>query len=466
MSEFQVYAKLNGNGFAAWELNKLSHQGIDFTCPYCNLTMRPVMGKKRRWHFRHLVKGKCSGGGESEFHFQMKYWFVLKAQDHGIKYHVEKSVKDQSVHRPDVILYLDEQEQAHLKCKGVAIEFQNSPIGLDSLNDRNKTYLNQNFTPWWVFGGQHYQTIKSNILKLNLIEKDIFSKLFNDFETITFLENNELWFLVSKPSESMTYEKVNFLDAWGYHQGKKMPILDESLKKYNSKRRGFFIKKGRQWVGYPLLLKQYKNILSRRVNSLERKTRLIKSKITVFQKLEQEILRRFGMIDNHPVFYSQLIDKYLNEINEKEQISYSDSIEMLVSLNVNQNVAANIIRYLEERNQIFRKRGFLQSIGYLEKTLEKQKIILENKTKSVFFEERGQAIQIPVWVTPETERQLMDYIVFELAITEWNCKVWLRENVDKTIGDHNAQSVLRYLMQIGKITYNTSEGWYYPNRKQ
>ena len=165
MSVFQVYAKLNGEGFVAWELDKKTHQSIDFHCPYCESIMRPIMGPKRIWHFRHKVKGLCPGGGESEFHYMMKYWFVQKAKEHKIKYHVEKTVKDYSIHRPDVILYLKPEEQTKFKCKGVAIEFQNSPLNIDSIFDRNNTYLNQDLTPWWVFGGSYYSKIQSNIVK-------------------------------------------------------------------------------------------------------------------------------------------------------------------------------------------------------------------------------------------------------------------------------------------------------------
>ena len=162
--KYNFVALLNGIETYACELDRKTHRGISFVCPYYGNYMWAVMGQKKIWHFRHVADVQCPrGGGESDLHVYVKNWFGLKAKEYGYEYHLEKTITDEKTHRPDVIIYLSEEQKKKCMCTGVAVEFQNSPMTESEYDERNFTYLENNLSPWWVFGGKHYKKIEDEI---------------------------------------------------------------------------------------------------------------------------------------------------------------------------------------------------------------------------------------------------------------------------------------------------------------
>ena len=80
------------------------------------------MGTIRVWHFKHKSKSSCPGGGESELHYKMKYWFYSQAKKHGFRVDIEEMIYADIPHKPDVIIYLNEDDATKYHCKGVALE--------------------------------------------------------------------------------------------------------------------------------------------------------------------------------------------------------------------------------------------------------------------------------------------------------------------------------------------------------
>jgi hypothetical protein len=116
-------------------------------CRRCNSPVRSYCGKFRIWHWKHFSGYKCDSWKENEtlWHREWKHCFPESWQEHII-------IKGNVKHEADV----------YNPRKDLVIEFQNSPIDIDTMRERESFYGKM----LWVINVQAY---KSNIS----LEKEI-----------------------------------------------------------------------------------------------------------------------------------------------------------------------------------------------------------------------------------------------------------------------------------------------------
>jgi len=106
--------------------------GIKATCPLCGKELIPKCGSIKIWHFAHKMNYQCDDWyePESDWHFNWKNEFPLENQEVII-------TKDGKKHIADV------------RINNQVIEFQNSSISPEQINEREKFYGNMT----WVLNG-------------------------------------------------------------------------------------------------------------------------------------------------------------------------------------------------------------------------------------------------------------------------------------------------------------------------
>lgn len=102
-------------------------------CPLCNQQVISKCGEVKIWHWAHKSNLECDSfkEPETEWHFNWKDLFEKEFQEVVIK-----------EHRADI------QNK-----KGLVIEFQNSPLSSDKINEREVYYTNFSNGMVWILNG-------------------------------------------------------------------------------------------------------------------------------------------------------------------------------------------------------------------------------------------------------------------------------------------------------------------------
>ena len=253
---------LDGKPVLATQLNRAKHSGIQFTCPYCEETLYPRIGDIRIKHFYHQKGGSCSGGGESELHYRMKYWFADQAEKNGFEVDVEIYIKDENIHKPDVLIHLPSELADKAQCKGIAIEFQNSPMTVHEYKERNETFLAQGYTPWWVFGGKNYsylsRQLRSKTARIRSTELCVQDEMLQIF----YLSNDEELITARYDGNQYKVNPVPFLDAVLYVLGFDFDDQNIPFEMYGTERHGFYVILQSKWRSIPQFLEHRHKILA------------------------------------------------------------------------------------------------------------------------------------------------------------------------------------------------------------
>lgn len=193
-------------------------------CPICKSSVIAKCGKIKVWHWSHKSGEDCDSfsDGETEWHLNWKNEFTNDWQEVIME-------KDNEKHRADI------------KTKdGLVIEFQNSSISIEDINEREKFYGK---IKWVLNGGKFAQ---------NLILKDK-----NGFKTFrwkwppkTWLQSNRPIYIDMQPLVNEWIEFVNLPPKYiGSYEGKNImcdrinhqDFLKKEIIKYSNKL--FVIKK-------------------------------------------------------------------------------------------------------------------------------------------------------------------------------------------------------------------------------
>lgn len=134
--------------------------GLIATCPVCGENVRAKCGQIRLHHWAHITKQDCDPWkeAETEWHRRWKERFPKEWREVVIVEVVDEHTHIK--HRADI-----------RTDKGLTIEFQNSPISLDEVRQREHFYKNL----IWVVNAQKFQEhfgIQSQVLqKLKRVER-------------------------------------------------------------------------------------------------------------------------------------------------------------------------------------------------------------------------------------------------------------------------------------------------------
>ena len=156
-------AYLNDKKIYAWDLKK-TDRGLDFKCPECKELNRPdkliaVMGDKKIWHFRHKTAIDHGHEAESQKHLEMKKW--VKDMANSLGYDCELEVRifnGNKLNRVDAVININNKWN-------IAVECQCSSISIDEYSKRNENYINNNYYPWWLLGGNRYRNQRTKLEK-------------------------------------------------------------------------------------------------------------------------------------------------------------------------------------------------------------------------------------------------------------------------------------------------------------
>lgn len=135
-------AILDENPFYGWDLTERD-RGKDFKCPHCDDRLIPVIPTSHIIkHFRHK-NNEAHGEPETPEHLAGKQYILDLANKFGMTAEPEEKV---GWHICDVLV----------KCDGmkIPVEFQCSPISLDKLLDRARSY---DTVHYWILGGHYYR---------------------------------------------------------------------------------------------------------------------------------------------------------------------------------------------------------------------------------------------------------------------------------------------------------------------
>lgn len=119
-----LYAKVNG-------IKSRAIPNVDAICPCCEEEVIPKCGDVKIWHFAHKKASDCPNTGKGDWH----YWWQDQFDDDYVEVRVEKGNR---IRIADVLLP-----------SGKVLEFQDSSISADVINQRERFYGADNLV--WIF---------------------------------------------------------------------------------------------------------------------------------------------------------------------------------------------------------------------------------------------------------------------------------------------------------------------------
>ncbi|ALS01245.1 hypothetical protein ATZ33_07640 [Enterococcus silesiacus] len=133
-------------------------KGKAYFCPACNHPVRIKNGKVKLPHFSHYNQSFCTldSEGETIEHLALKEVFATWCEKQAIQYEVEKYLPALN-QRPDLLI------------GNIAVEIQCSPMSVQRLVERTKSYQKHGYFPIWICGNKLF----SNHLNLSELVKNL-----------------------------------------------------------------------------------------------------------------------------------------------------------------------------------------------------------------------------------------------------------------------------------------------------
>ncbi|WP_017726938.1 competence protein CoiA [Halalkalibacterium ligniniphilum] len=133
------------DGWKKHQLIELRNQNM-FVCSVCQQPVQLKLGSKRQWHFAHYKESPCmiEHEAESPYHLAGKkllYEWIRK-QTVDVALEVYLPIIQQ---RPDLLIRKDNQLYA--------LEFQCSPLSIETIQARTTGFQRHRIQPIWLFGG-------------------------------------------------------------------------------------------------------------------------------------------------------------------------------------------------------------------------------------------------------------------------------------------------------------------------
>lgn len=138
------------------EIEKM--KGESYFCPACNHPVRIKNGTVKLPHFAHHNQSSCTlyTEGETIEHLALKEVFARWCEKESIHYELEKYLPELN-QRPDLLI------------GNIALEIQCSPISVQRLVERTKSYQKHGYTPIWICGSKlfsNHQTLSELVKNL------------------------------------------------------------------------------------------------------------------------------------------------------------------------------------------------------------------------------------------------------------------------------------------------------------
>jgi competence protein CoiA len=132
----------------------------EFHCPSCNEKVVLKLGDKRIYHFAHQKGAACPDyyERESEYHMEGKkqiYHWLKKLDLHPVLEQYDAAIRQ----RPDIVFISNNIRYA--------IEFQCSPIPASLFKSRTNAYLENQYIPLWILGGNQLNRKGTDIASLS-----------------------------------------------------------------------------------------------------------------------------------------------------------------------------------------------------------------------------------------------------------------------------------------------------------
>jgi len=175
-------ALLNGQPFYAWNLTE-AHREKEFRCPHCDDVMIPVIPISGIInHFRHK-NNQNHTEPETPEHLAGKFYIMNNLSRLGFEVDVEQKLGH---HICDVLVRIDDHP--------IVIEYQCSPITIDEVKDRHRTY---DVPTYWILGTYYYKRAtrffawKDGEYYIQRISK--FEKMVGRIQPLIYLYNQTLY---------------------------------------------------------------------------------------------------------------------------------------------------------------------------------------------------------------------------------------------------------------------------------
>jgi len=246
-----LIALLNKEEFDADDLTE-SHRGLDFRCPdpECNDVLLAVMGPIKIKHFRHTTKGHLYHEPETAEHLALKKLVKDACDALQIKCKLEPYIFQHNQKRnPDCLVTLDEEIQEQLNIKGIAVECQCTPMHTRIYEERNLFYLDNGYTPVWIFGEKNYSSRILNGGDIGVKLKSLERAVLRDYKKVYYTQKGDIF----ETKQNDEYETNPVISHLNLKQTSVKEIIDYLSASKNSLfnggvRCGFFSKVDGRWV--------------------------------------------------------------------------------------------------------------------------------------------------------------------------------------------------------------------------
>ncbi len=265
--------------FYAYQLEELHRHNKEFSCPICDDQFSVVLpiNSGVQPHFRHL-NNEAHGEPESAEHLDMKDYIRKTAQNHGFKAEWEIKISDDFSHVADVVIYFNDLEKSMFNSNGIAVECQCSGITVETYDERNDTYLNKGFTPWWIFGGKYSERIDpdSNFEEQHITKIQRRNNMQVNGWSYHY-KNRKLRIsnFIGRTKTKGHYRDITTTDFLSAIKVISGHLYEPYLLKYNltqTKRVGSFYKNGTDWISLSELIKYLEDNAKKNKKSFLRQT--------------------------------------------------------------------------------------------------------------------------------------------------------------------------------------------------
>lgn len=192
------------------EIEKM--KGKPYFCPACKHPVRIKNGKVKLPHFSHYNQSSCAlhSEGETIEHLALKEVFATWCEKETIHYELEKYLPELN-QRPDLLI------------GNIAVEIQCSPISVQRLVERTKSYQKHGYTPIWICGSKLF----SNPQTLSELVKNLcyYSERLGFYLWSADWQNKELnvYFHLEEDWKKRIYSSKK---TWAFYSDLLLEILD------------------------------------------------------------------------------------------------------------------------------------------------------------------------------------------------------------------------------------------------